>query len=114
MVLFEQSASLVGLGTAGLQVAYAQEKGACVEASGVVGGSSAPVNVAPEEAYVVTFGLFESVGDTAADLLQDTSLSSRAEAGREEGQIQDPVEGSLRQGSGLVVYWEVLGRTGGH
>lgn len=112
--MLEQSACLVGLGKAGLQTAYAQEKGVCVEASGVAGGSSAQVNAAPEEAYVVAFGLFERVGDIAADLLQDTSLSFQAEAGREEGQIRDPVEGSPRQGSGLVVHWEVLGRTGAH
>lgn len=114
MVLFEKSASLIGLGMVGLQAAYAQEKGACVEASGVAGGSSAQVNAAPEEAYAVTFGLFEKVGDSAADVLQDTSLRSQAEDGREEGQIQAPVEGSLRQESGLVVHLEVLGRTGAH
>lgn len=114
MVFVEQSASLVGPGTAGLQVAHAQEKGACVEAYVVAGGSSAQVNVAPEGAYVATFDLFEKVGHTAADLLLDTCLSSLVEAGRVEGQIQDPVEGSLRQGTGLVLHWEVLGRTGAH
>lgn len=94
MVLVEELASLGGPGMAGLQVACGQEKGACKVAG-------AQVNVAPEEASVVTFGPFEKMGDTAADLLRHTCLSSQVEAGREEGRSQDPVEGSLR--SGLVV-----------
>ena len=110
----EQSASLVVPGTAALQVAYVQEMGACAEASGGAGGSSAQVNAAPEEACVVTFGPAGEVGDTAADGLPDTSLTGQVEAGRGEGQSPDPVEDSLRQGSGLVVHWGVLGRTGGH
>lgn len=64
---------------------------------------------------MVTFGPLEEVGDTAADGtdgLQGTYLSAQTEAGREDGRSQDPVEGSLRWASGLVVHWGVLGRTG--
>lgn len=112
MILAGQAASLVGPGVGALHVAYAQEKGACAEASGVAGGSSAQVNEAPEGACVVTFGPFDEA--EAADGLLDTFPIGRVEAGREEGQSQDPVEGSLRWGSGLVVQWGALGRTGAY
>ena len=95
MVLPEQCASLVGAGMGARHAAYAQGKGACAEASGAVGGSSAQVNVALEGACVVTFGPLEEVGETAADGLLDTSLSAQVEAGREGGQSLDPVEDSL-------------------
>lgn len=118
MALVEPSASLVGHRAAALKAAYAQEKEACVEAcveaSGVADGSSVQVNAAPEGAYVVTFGPLEQVGDTAADELLGTCLTAHVEAGREAGQSQDPAEGSLRWGSGLVVHWQVLGRTGAY
>lgn len=104
----------MGHGTGAVQVAYAREKGACAEASGVVGGSSVLVNAALEGSYVVTFGPFVKVEDTAADGLLDTFRTAQVEAGREEGRSQDPVEGSLRWRSGLVVHWGVLGRTGVH
>lgn len=110
----EQYASLVGSGAVVLRVAYAPERGACAEASGVEGGSCAWVNAASVGACVVTFGLLEEEGDKAEFGLLDTCPTGRAEAGREEGQSQDPVEGSLRWGSGLVVHWGVLGRTGAH
>lgn len=115
MILVEHCASLVGPGAGALQVSYARENGACAEASGVVGGSSVQVNVASEGACVVTFGPFVEVGDpAAADGLLDTFLTAQVEAGREEGRSQDPVVGSLRWGSGLVVHWGALGRTGAH
>lgn len=110
----EQYASLVGSGAVVLRVAYAPERGACAEASGVEGGSCAWVNAASVGACVVTFGLLEEEGDKAEFGLLDTCPTGRAEAGREEGQSQDPAEGSLRWGSGLVVHWGVLGRTGVH
>lgn len=40
MILVDQCASPVGPGTCAVRLAYAREKGACDEASGVVGGSS--------------------------------------------------------------------------
>ncbi len=110
MILAEQCASRAGPGTHAQWVAYARVKGACAEASGVAGGSSVQVNAAPEGACVVTFGPLEEVG--AADGLLDTFRAAQVEAGKEEGRSQDPVEGSLRWGSGLVVHWGVLGRTG--
>lgn len=108
------SASPVAHRAAALNAAYAQEKEACVEASGVAGGSSVQVNAAPVGAYVVTFGPLEEVGDTSADELLGTCQAARVEAGREAGQSRDPAEGSLRLGSGLVVHWGVLGRTGAY
>ena len=95
MVLPEHSASLSGAGMGARQAALVQGKGACAEASGAVGGSSAQVNVALEGARVMTFGPLEEVGETAADGLLDTSLSAQVEAGREGGQSRDPAEGSL-------------------
>lgn len=111
MTSVDQPASLAW--PAALQVAYARERGACVEASAGAGGSSAQVNAASEGACVVTSGPFVE-GDTAADGLLDTFLAAQVEAGKGEGQSQDPAEGSLTWGSGLVVHWGVLGRTGAH
>lgn len=111
MILADQPASLAR--SAALHVAYAQEREACAEASVVAGGSSAQVNAASEGACVVTSGPHVE-GDMAADGLLDTFLAAQFEAGKGEGQSQDPVEGSLRWGSGLVVHWGVLGRTGDH
>lgn len=115
----EQDASPVGRGTSALQGACAREKGACAGAcdgaSGVAGGSSVLVNAAPEGgACVAAFGPLEEAGDTAAaDGLPGTSRSAPVVVGREEGQIQDSVEDSLRRPSGLVDHWGVLGRNGG-
>lgn len=61
---------------------------------------------------MVTFDPVEEMGDMAADGFLDTFLTAQVEAGREEGQNQDPVEGSLR--SGLVVHLGLRGRTGAH
>lgn len=81
----------------------------------MAGDSSVQVNAAPEGACVVTFGPLGEAEDTAAaDWLLDTFLTARVEAGTEEGRSQDPAEGSLRGGSGLVVHLGVLGRTGAH
>lgn len=103
--------SLVGPGTAAPWGACGQGKGACAGASGVWGDSSVQVDAAPEGACVETFGPLEDVEGTAAEIL-DTFLTVQVEAERVEGQSQDPVEGSLRWGSGLAVHWGVLGRTG--
>lgn len=86
---------LVGAGAAALQEAYVQEKGACAASLGVRGGSSVQGNASPAGARVVTFGPSEEVVGTAAGIL-DTFLVVQVEAEREEGQNQDPVEGSLR------------------
>ena len=83
---------------------------ACAE---VVEGSSAQVNVASvREACVVTFGRLEE-GKAAGELL-DTSPTAQVEAGRGEGQSQDPVEGKQKRGPGLAVHQGALGRTGAH
>ena len=118
-------ASLFGPGTGALRAACAREKEACAEASGVVGDSSdssVQVNGAPEGASVgasegacvVTFGPLEELAGLAADGHRDTFLFAQVEAGMEGGRSQDPVEGSLRQGTDLVVQWGVLGRIGAH
>lgn len=110
MISVDSCASPLGIVGAALRVACAQERAACAEAFGVLGGSSARVNVAPEEGCV---GTFEEVCDQAADGLLGTSLSAQVEAGKGEGQNQGPVEGSMGQGGGLAVQWGVLGRTVG-
>lgn len=105
-ILVESCASLVGPGTGALCAAYAREKEACAEASGVVGDSSessVQVNGASEGACVATFDPLEEVAGMAADGLLGTFLFAQVEAGMEEGRSQDPVEGSLRQGTDLVV-----------
>lgn len=104
----------MGSGAVALHVAYAPGRGACAEASGVEGGSCAWANVASVGACVVTFGLLEEERGKAESGPPDTCLAGRVEAGKEGGQSQDPVEGSLRWGSGLVVRWGELGRTGAH
>lgn len=109
--------SPAGPGAAALCVACAQEKGACAGAcAGACGAwadSSAQVNAAPEGACVVTFGPAGEAGGRAAEVL-DTFPSVRVEAERVEVRSQGPAEGSLTWGSGLVVHWGVLGRTGAH
>lgn len=72
------------------------------------------MNAASEGAYVVTFGPFEKVGDTAVDEVLDTFQVGRVEAGREAGRSWDLVEGSLTWGSVLVVQRGALGRTGAY
>lgn len=103
--------SLVGPGTVAPWGAHDQEKGACAGTSGVWGDSSVQVDVASEGACVETLGPLEDVGGTAAEIL-DTFLAVQVEAEIGEGRSQDPVEGSLRWGSGLPVQLGVQGRTG--
>lgn len=54
-ILIERPASLVVPGMAALHVACVQERGACAEACGAMGDSSAQVNVAPDGTNVVAF-----------------------------------------------------------
>lgn len=95
--------SLMGPGTDALPGEYAQEKGVCAGGFGVGGGLSGRVNAAPEWPCVVAFDMFEEVEG-----------SVQVEGGRGEGQSPDPVVGSLRWESVLVVHWGVLGSTGAH
>lgn len=83
----------------------------CAGPRGTRADSSARGNAAPEGACVATSGPAVEVGVLAAEA-PDTLLTAPVGAERAEVRSPDPEGGSQVWGSGPVVHWATLGKTG--